>query len=81
MVVVLHDPINKSWSILWKKTDGLRQAGVQAYCFHAPEMAMGGDSSFHVPFTSQNMTLYQTLFTVLGSGWVQNENVIIPSLK
>ena len=83
MVVVLPDPINRSWSILSKKTDGVGQFGVQAHCFHAPEMAMGlgGDSSFYVPFTPQNMTLYQTLFTVIGSGQVQNENIIIPSLK
>lgn len=87
MVGVVHDPINKSWSILWKKTDGIRQFGVQAHWFHVPETAvgLGDDSSFYVPFRPQNMTyvitLYQTLFPVVGSGWAQNEKVIPPSLK
>lgn len=83
MVVVLPDPNNRSWNILSKKPDGTGQFEVRAHCFHALEMVMGldGDSSFYVPFTPQNTTLYQTLFTVVGSGQVQNENIIIPSLK
>lgn len=83
MVVGLHDPINKIWSLLWKKTVGIDPEGLerrhigsrlQKWQWEMVPVPM----SLSDPEQYYGTTLCQTLFTVVGTRWVQNEKLFYP---
>lgn len=58
MVVVLHDPINKSWYSLWKKTGGIRQCGVSVTLVPYSRGGNGVGRQFQFLYAFQTPTHY-----------------------